>query len=82
MSVYYYVICKDHKERVDAASYAAGGPCQLGDSIPCLAPFLIWHAGCNIHCVSEYHEDEAYGDDFLDWEESNYKALFDRQKEG
>lgn len=67
MSVYYYLICDDHKEITDAASWTAGGYCPLGDSDVTLTPFILAHAKCHVRIISE-HEEEEYDDTHYRWQ--------------
>ncbi len=75
MSTYYYIICEDCKERTDAASRTVGGYCHLGYSQYTLLPFIISHSNHSVRIVSE-HDDEAYGDEYVSWDDINAKDMY------
>lgn len=76
MSTFYYMICRDHKERVDACSMSGHNyGVKLADSDKTLMPFIATHHGCDVSIVSE-HDDEACDESYKDWTAANYKDMY------
>ncbi len=77
MSTYYFMVCKDHKEKCDAASRTAGGYCDLGDSDKTLVPFIIKHHSCDVKIASE-HDNWIYENEWKEWNSENVEKMFNR----
>ena len=84
MSTYYFLLCEECGEWVEAASRAAGGPCQLGDSAELLPQFIVFHAPCGQLRIVNEHErhytDEASNiwTTFVEWTVENAAQLSTR----
>lgn len=71
MSVYYELVCHDHKARVDACSRSVGafGANHVGTSHEKLGPFMVAHCGCRLEVVSELDDRMEWPDgEMSEWE--------------
>ena len=80
MSVYYFLICEQHKESVGAASRIAGGativPLASGDIA--LSRFVYYHRNCQLSVQSEF--DYYDREDLEQWVDGNWETLLKRDK--
>lgn len=74
MSTYYFVTCKKHQQRADAASWMSHGVHHLCDSAETLPAFLVAHRGCELKVVSEHEDAELDG--LESWTEKNLDDMF------
>ena len=72
MSVDYDLVCHKHKEKTLLCSVGFSGPqSQCGKG---MAAFTITHRNCNLSVIDEHNDD---CDEYIEWEDDNYRDLVD-----
>jgi hypothetical protein len=78
VSTYYYLVCNDCEEYIDAASRAAGGPCHLANSEWTLPPFIVAHSYHDIEIISE-HDARLDHWQYKEWTKNNVDEMYKKR---